>query len=313
MNPIASVERTIFVKELNCDSCERVIRRITGRHQVQVKAVDFTKNEAQVEGGEEGIRAAVESLNANGYAASLERMPQNSRVKEKLLAFAAGTVFGREGYAAESRAFEVVAYSFVLLAGATMALGWMKIFPLTGPLAYYAALSAFGTALIAGIAWQVKAYGDSFTHMNGMMVGMTIGMAAGFLAGAIVGAVNGMFIGSIVGMAAGMLVGAYLGYCCGVMGVLEGLMGGVMAGTMGAMLSVMMVFDHLNEFLAILFACFAAIIAGLAYMIRKENAGLQPSRPDLGPCLAASLAAQAIVLFVISYGPRAIAGAIGGK
>ena len=113
-------------------------------------------------------------------------------------------------------------------------------------------------------------------------------------------------------MAAGTLLGGYLGYCCGVMGLLEGLMGGVMAGTMGAMLSVMMVLDHLNEFLAILFLSFAGILLGLSYMIHKENRDAGAARPAISPYFAVALLAQIAILLVMNYGPRSFAGVLGG-
>ncbi|MFH1107055.1 MAG: heavy-metal-associated domain-containing protein [Candidatus Micrarchaeota archaeon] len=300
------MQKTLFMPDLNCESCEGVLRKIASRNGVQVMAADYKEKTAILEGTEESFTKTVEALKAAGYESSMERMPTQPGALGLFAEFATAAIARRKGFEAEADAFIVAAYAFVLLAAATLALNYAGLFRLEGPQFYYAGLSAFATAMLAGISWQVQAYRGNFSHMNGMMVGMTIGMSAGFLAGAIVGATNGMFIGSVFGMAAGMLLGAYLGYCCGVMGALEGMMGGLMAGTMGAMLSVMMVFDNLDAFLAILFACFTAINAGLSYMVRKENRGERAGSPGRLPFLAFSLLAHTAILFTMTQLPAGI-------
>ena len=294
-------EKTLYIKELNCEACDRLVRKIAQRHSVSVSGVDFQKKEAKVAGSAANIDEMMAALESMGYSSSFDKIPSRERHMERFFAYARGAVFGGDLFAAESKAFEVALYSFVLLMAITIALAFTHL--LAVPM-FYASLSAFSISLLAGVSWHVLAYRNYFTHMNGMMVGMGVGMGAGFLIGALAGATNGMFTGSVVGMAAGMALGAFLGMCCGVMGVLEGLMGGLMAGTMGAMLSVMMQFDHLNEFLALLFASFTAILVGLDYMVYKENQGQSAQKPSVPVALLLAAATQLLVLLVVIYAPH---------
>ncbi|MFH1750204.1 MAG: hypothetical protein ABH863_00845 [Candidatus Micrarchaeota archaeon] len=298
-------DRNLFIKELNCESCEHVIRKIASRHSVTVEGVDFRKKIAKMKGEEHQISNTADELNAMGYAASFEKIPEKGKGASRFMAFLSGTLSGKENFKAQSKSLEIFVYSLVGLLFLTTLIVLANILPVA-PYLYYVYLSALGTAILLGTIWHISEYFDNFTHMNGMMVGMTLGMSAGFLAGAIIGATNGMFIGSVVGMAAGILVGAYWGNCCGVMGILEGTMGGVMAGTMGAMLSVMMVLDHLNEFLALLFISFAAILLGLNYMVFKETIGETPKAPTMNKTILLAAVAHLIMMAVIAFGPRGI-------
>ena len=218
--------------------------------------------------------------------------------------FVKGSISGSEGFAVEAKGVEMLLYSFVAVAAVTVLLHFTNVLQLS-KIAVYAFLSAAGIGMMTAVLWQVQAYRDYFTHMNGMMVGMTVGMSGGFLAGALIGATNGMFVGSLAGMLAGMAIGAYWGTCCGVMGVMEGIMGGLMAGTMGAMLSVMIQFDHLTEFLFILFLSFAGILAGLSYMTYKENQGQKAEMPSMRWFLAGAVLVQVLMLAVMLYAPHA--------
>jgi hypothetical protein len=299
------VEKTLFIKELNCESCEHVIRKIASRHSVEVEGVDFKKKTAKLNGEEHQIFNTADSLNEIGYAASFEKVPEKGKGMIRFMNFLSGSLAGKEDFKVQSKSLEVIVYSFIALLFLTTIVSTMNILPISKYL-FYIYLSAFGTSLLLGTIWHVSAYFDHFTHMNGMMVGMTLGMTTGFLAGAIIGATNGMFIGSVVGMVGGILVGAYWGNCCGVMGVLEGIMGGVMAGTMGAMLSVMLVLDNLDAFLGLLFISFAGILIGLNYLVYKETLGDEFKIPQIGkPILIAGLA-HLILMLIIAYGPRGI-------
>lgn len=296
------VQRDVYIKELNCEACERLVERVAGRHQVGLVAVDFQQKKAKLEGDAANMEQMALELEKMGYSTSFERVPRAGKGKLRLVNFIRGSIFGEDGFKTESKAVEILVYTFVILAFATIALGFLGI--LTPENIGYSFLSIISISIIIPVAYQVEAYRDSFTHMNGMMIGMTIGMSAGFLAGAIIGATNGMFMGSVYGMLIGMAAGAYLGYCCGVMGVLEGMMGGLMAGTMGAMLSVMMIFDNLRLFLPILLASFILIMFGLSYMIHKENIGFKAEKPSIIPFLALSLLVHIATILVMVYGPK---------
>ncbi|HLC48467.1 MAG TPA: hypothetical protein VJI13_05315 [Candidatus Norongarragalinales archaeon] len=299
------VEKDVYIRELNCEACERLVERIAIRHSVKLEDVDFQQKRARLSGETPQMEAMAQELEKMGYSTSFERVPRGGKGKMRLINFIRGAIFGEDNYKVEAKGVEIFVFSFVILAVATISMSFVGI--ITGDSTYYAFLSLISIAVIIAVAWQVEAYRDSFTHMNGMMIGMTIGMTAGFLAGAIVGATNGMFIGTVYGMLIGMAAGAYLGYCCGIMGVLEGLMGGLMAGTMGAMLSVMMIFDNLKLFLPILLASFVIIMFGLSYMIHKENIGFKAEKPKIWGFLALALLVHIITLLVIAYGPKSAA------
>ncbi len=305
------VDRNLFIKELNCESCEHVIRKIASRHSVSVGSVDFKKKMAKLSGDESQIFITADVLNTMGYSASFDKVPEKGKGMERFSNFLGGSLSGKEEYRMQSKSLEIFIFSFIGLLALTTFVSLLNLLPISKQI-YYIYLSAFGIALLLGAIWHISAYFDYFTHMNGMMVGMTLGMTTGFLIGAIIGATNGMFMGSVVGVVAGMIVGAYWGNCCGVMGILEGVMGGFMAGTMGAMLSVMMVFDHLDAFLAILFISFAGIMIGLNYMIYRETLGEESKTPKLNNIFIIAVLAHILIMLIISYGPRGVGIAFTG-
>ncbi|MFH0971411.1 MAG: hypothetical protein V1835_02480 [Candidatus Micrarchaeota archaeon] len=303
------VEKDVYIKELNCEACERLVEKIAAKHGVKLEAADFQQKRARLDGEAGKMEDMAKELEEMGYSTSFERVPRSGKGKQRLNNFVYGVIFNRENYKVEAKGFELLIYSFLLLSASTVLMNLIGI--LSPGNTYYASLSLLSCTVIIAVAWQVEAYRDSFTHMNGMMVGMTIGMSAGFLAGAIIGATNGMFLGSVYGMLIGMAAGAYMGYCCGVMGILEGLMGGLMAGTMGAMLSVMMIFDNLKIFLVFLLGSFMLIMFGLGYMIHKENMGFKAERPGISGFIAVSLIAHLITLLIMIYGPKSAAVLVG--
>src|SRR3989338_4878010 len=140
---------------------------------------------------------------------------------------------------------------------------------------YYLIFLIVAVAINTLSIWHIKAYGNLFTCMTGMMVGMTIGMTSGFLIGLIIGATNGMFIGTIAGVIIGIAVGIWCGKCCGIMGVLEGMMAGLMGGLMGAMTSLMLFNDNLKIIIPILVIASSIILIALDFLIFRENTGTQ--------------------------------------
>ncbi|MFH0714888.1 MAG: hypothetical protein V1847_03860 [Candidatus Diapherotrites archaeon] len=165
-------------------------------------------------------------------------------------------------------------------------------------------LGSVAIALGIGAMFHFLAFGRQ-NCSTGMMAGMGTGMILGFLVGALFGASSGMFIGSVIGISAGIGLGILAGKCCGNMGVLEGMMAGLMAGTMGAMLSVMLYNDHQFEFLVILWVVSAFILAGLSYMLVKEN-GPVPANKKLSPwtLLAFSIIFSLVVDVLVVWGPK---------
>ncbi len=166
-----------------------------------------------------------------------------------------------------------------------------------------------------GALWHLTAYRRGVAHMSGMMIGMTIGMISGFEVGALIGASSGMFWGAVWGMLVGIIVGGYAGSCCGLMGILEGWMAGLMAGTMGAMLSVMLLNDHLFQFLIILVVVGTLILAGLSSLVYEEHKAYIQKDEELrsvyagfrfGPFLSLCFGVMMILSWVIVWGPKSV-------
>ena len=161
--------------------------------------------------------------------------------------------------------------------------------------------------------WHLTAYRRGVNHMSGMMIGMTIGMISGFEVGALIGASSGMFWGAVWGMLVGIAVGGYAGSCCGLMGIMEGWMAGLMAGTMGAMLSVMLLNDHLWQFLIILVVVGTLILAGLSGLVYEEHKAYIQKDEELravyagfrfAPFLSLCFGLMLILSWVIVWGPK---------
>jgi hypothetical protein len=162
------------------------------------------------------------------------------------------------------------------------------------------------TAIITVFANEHIRHYTSLTCMEGMMIGMTIGMMVGFMNGAIVGATNGMFVGSLFGMLSGAMLGFQAGRTVGIMGSMEGVMAGIMAGPMGAMTSVMMINDHLVEFLFILFGLCIIVFGGMSYMLNREAGPIEKEKFNSNFyrfCISATLIAI-IFLGLMMYGPK---------
>ncbi len=227
----------------------------------------------------------------------------------RVWAVAGGLLKGNPEFAAERELVEMALLSFGLIA----LTAWMLFViafdsspKLLGKLGFFVALDALASVASVSTIYHFKLFRREWSCMSGMMIGMTIGMGTGFLFGALIGATNGMFVGSLVGMAIGMPVGAWAGRCCGIMGVMEGLMAGLMSGTMGAMLSVMMLNDHLHEFLAILWVTSIGILSALSFMMYKEAGSLKKEHFDVSffEFFMASLIPFLVIFAIMVFGPR---------
>jgi copper chaperone CopZ len=248
----------IAISGMTCESCEKLITHAVQKAGGSVKEISASKGFAVIDyaGDKSVIEAAIEKA---GY--SLDEMPPSTPLEQQLSAFVGDFIAGKPSTKIIRECFTYSMFSFIILAAISFAgFASSKYF-------LFIICAAISAVAVGGAIALARAYKSHFNCMEGMMVGMTVGMSAGFLFGAIVGATNGMFIGSVFGMLLGMALGYYVGKACGIMGAMEGLMAGVMGGTMGAMLTVMMQFDHLEEFMALFVLSNLLVLAGLKYMI----------------------------------------------
>jgi len=223
--------------------------------------------------------------------------------------FFSSVINGKNGFEIERTLLENTLLSFFLIIGAEILFAVILTSFGKTVLETYKwlfLLLAVGVSANAFAVWHSIAYRKEFTCGSGMMVGMTLGMMSGFMIGALVAASNGMFVGSVVGIAVGMLVGGYCGYCCGIMGLLEGLMAGIMAGIMGAMTAIMLLNDHMLEFLFILFGACTIVLAGLSYMIYKEagGEGSKTSLPSGLTLVLINVGMALLIVLIMVLGPK---------
>src|SRR3989344_8193691 len=172
---------------------------------------------------------------------------------------------------------------------------------------YYIIFLVISVVITGASVWHIKAYGNRFSCMTGMMIGMTTGMLSGFLIGMLIGATNGMFMGSVVGMLIGMSVGIWTGNCCGVMGTIEGMMAGLMGGLMGAMTSLMLLNDNLKLIIPLLVVASSVILIGLDYLIFKETTGTQIrkiNKQSFLPFLTVCFITMMLLTWLMVYGTK---------
>jgi len=279
--------------------------RETINRTVQAAKIDAAKSQVQVQNKPETTEPSLVKAPGKNSSNSDNELEDIGRV----LAVAGGLLNGNPEFASERELMEMALLSFGLIALTT----WMLFViafdsspKLLEKFGFFIALDALASVASMSTIYHFKLFRREWSCMSGMMIGMTIGMGTGFLFGALVGATNGMFMGSLVGMTIGMPVGAWAGRCCGIMGVMEGLMAGLMAGTMGAMLSVMMLDDHLHEFLAILWAASIGILSALSFMMYKEAGSLKKEHFDVSffEFFMASLIPFLVIFAIMVFGPR---------
>lgn len=294
---------TLPIHNVSCEACERVIGRILGKiPHVKIeslspdgKTLTLTCQEGDVPLIKNRLREYdyLDEGNEkrNHFAHTLSRILTNAKgfeAEHQLVKYALGALL------LVSLATYLV-FQFIAGGNETLARQWPIL-----------ALLPLGTALVGGSLLHVRPLREHFNCTNGMMAGMTIGMMSGFMGGALIGATNGMFVGSVGGMAIGMGMSAYAMRKNGIMSVLEGLMAGLMSGTMGAMLSVMMITDHLIEFLYILFGASILILGGMSYFMLQEVGPIQSEKRTIGfiPFVGFCLIAMLLVLALIVWGPK---------
>ncbi len=298
-----------YVKGFECDSCVKVMAKVVSQFPgASIVESDSRKGSIVLECEDSDEKEIVNAVKEKGYLLSPTPLESNTIERNAFASakhYLSGIANGSKGFETERMLLENTLLSFFLIIGMEILVSIAFSVP-AEQYKWLLLLTAIAVSANAFAVWHSIAYRKEFTCMGGMMVGMILGMMGGFMVGAVVSASNGMFVGSVIGMAVGMAIGAYCGYCCGIMGWLEGLLAGIMGGIMGAMTSIMLLNDHLLEFLFILFGACTIVLGGLSYMIYKE-AGSEAEKARLPSGLTIVLlnvgVALAIVLIMV-LGPK---------
>jgi len=298
------------ISGMHCESCERTLKRAIGKlPNIQEVKLKYDNEIAEIIYNQEiNINELIETIRQVGYDATLFNGNNSKEIKPKFEHYI-NSLFDKKNEVEGKLIFNAAVSFIILLALELIAYyGFFRSIPnFWSIFGYYLIFLLISIVLIAIAIWHVKAYGNNFSCMTGMMIGMTIGMVSGFLIGLIVGATNGMFIGTIAGMTIGMSVGSWTGKCCGAMGVMEGMMAGLMGGLMGAMTSLMMLNDHLKIIIPILVIASSIILIGLDYLIYKETTGAQIrkiNKPSFSSFLTLCFIVTMIITWLMVYGPR---------
>ena len=292
---------------MHCEACEKSLKKAISKLD-HVKEVDLkhTNELATISYNPEiNIDKVIDAIRQVGYDATVangDYSLDNINIK---------------GYLKNLKNNEKLEGSLIYLAlGTLLVLGLLEVIAYYGFFAsipdffnrfgYYIIFLIISVVVCGTSIWHIKAYGDSFSCMSGMMVGMTIGMISGFLIGMLVGATNGMFVGSVAGILAGMFAGSWTGKCCGVMGIMEGMMAGLMGGLMGAMTSLMLLNDNLKIIIPILVASSVMILIGLDYMIYKETVDKKFNKPGFMSFITFCFIITMALTFLMIYGPKSL-------
>lgn len=290
---------------MHCDSCEKVLKRDISKIE-NVKDINLKYNNeiaTIIYENTLDTNRLVDTIRTAGYDATvmngdsidetvnfkkyLEDIKQGNRIEREVILIAAGI------------------FVALILLEAIAYFGFFKNIPnFFNKYGYYIIFLIISAVITGASVWHIKAYGDRFSCMTGMMIGMTTGMISGFLIGMLVGATNGMFMGSIMGILVGMAVGIWTGNCCGVMGTMEGMMAGLMGGLMGAMTSLMLLNDNLKLIIPILVFAFLMILIGLDYTIYKEARNAKVNKYEYFPYITFCFIITITLTFLMIYGPK---------
>ena len=293
---------------MNCDSCEKIIRKVADQNNFTIKEIDTKKGIVILCAQENQIAQIKQELIQKGFA------PKNSDYQiqrgstEGVVKYISSIVAGEKKVEAEVKLIKygLFSLSILILLGSLVYSFWPLGFVSATAYLPLVLITILSSVLIIFSYYHMMCYRKEISCTNGMMVGMTIGMIAGFMCGAIIGATNGMFFGAVVGVTIGMILGCNVGRCCGIMGALEGLMAGLMAGTMGAMLSVMLINDNLIAFMYFLFGCSAIILGGLSYMMHRESGPISNDQLNINftSFFLASLLLTGVLVAIMFFGPK---------
>ena len=290
---------------MHCESCEKVLKKnifrlenikdITLKYNNEIAVILYENNL--------DVNKVIDTIRTAGYDATvmngdsinetvnfkryLEDIKKSDRVEREVILIAVGILVSLA-------LLESIAY-----------FGFFKNIPnFFSKYGYYIIFLIISVVITGASVWHIKAYGNRFSCMTGMMIGMTTGMIAGFLTGMIIGATNGMFMGSVVGILIGMSVGIWTGNCCGVMGTIEGMMAGLMGGLMGAMTSLMLLNDNLKLIIPILVLASLMILIGLDYTIYKETRNAKLNKYEYLPYITFCFIITIALTFLMVYGPK---------
>jgi hypothetical protein len=296
------MEVTFKLTGMSCEACEKLVRKAADEAGATVTGLSASEGWAKFEASDGKLLELEAKLSEKGF----NRL-QEGEVRgdfKRFFAFLNDVAFGKLGFENSLFSSSFAGGFSSLLVSVVVLLSLIKPSSRAVMLPVFVLLS-LSSALVSFSYFHLLGYRKKMSCTSGMMAGMTLGMVSGFLFGAVSGATNGMFVGSTLGSLVGMALGFLVGRFCGVMGVMEGMMAGLMGGTMGAMLSVMMISDHLIEFLFFLFFACAAITVCLAYMMRRE-AGEPVGKPtELNLVAFVSVALSVLFISVALLAPKA--------
>ncbi len=296
---------TLYVQDIECESCTRLIEK--GMKTLQgINGYVFKKDSVEVDYDPSLLKeeAIIEAISSRGYAASKYPLTKTS-FKRRLSDF----LKNRQKYAVERQMLLISVLSFIVLlfSEAVLVLAFYKNTGVVLRNWQWFVYLDISVVSIAAAIWHLKAYKGAITSMTGMMLGMTLGMQTGFMIGAVIGATNGMFIGSTVGMMAGVVLGVIGGKDTGIMGALQGMMSGVMGGTMGAMLTVMLLSDNVLLFMPLFMLINVIIMWGMSYMVYEEvveDKKVHIAPADFGMFFSYVFISTILLGIIMIYGPK---------
>jgi len=295
---------------MHCDSCEKLLKsRISKIANVKDVKLTYTNDIAEVSYDNKlDTNEIIKTVQNSGYDAKVVNGDETH--EETTFKHYVKDLKAKEKIEGNLIKWSVILLLVLALTEIIAYYGFFRNIPdFFSKFGYYLIFLVISITISAIAVWHIKAYGNLFSCMTGMMIGMTIGMISGFLIGLIVGSTNGMFIGTLAGLFVGIPVGVWCGSCCGVMGSMEGMMAGFMGGLMGAMTAIMMINDNLKIITPILVGISIIIIVGLDYMIYKEirnNKHNVPKPNNLFTLITLCFITTIILTWLMVYGPKSI-------
>ena len=226
------MKTTIFVPDIECDSCIRILdkkfKTLKGIEKYNIKedSIEFIYKEDAIK-----VQDIVNAILNSGFRASLDPFERKT-FKERWRDFKDNS----DKYSLERKGikYAIATFSILIVLEIIAYFTFLKNIPdFTTTYGWWIFYLTVSTVFLGFALWHVQSYKVRVTCMVGMMIGMTFGMQTGMMMGAIMGATNGFFVGASVGMILGVFVGAWTGTCCGVMGVMEGMMAGIMGELWG--------------------------------------------------------------------------------
>ena len=138
------------------------------------------------------------------------------------------------------------------------------------------ALCGLVTLSTLGVLYVTYLLRKELSSMHGMVFSMAIAMGTGLFAGTLAGIYfqGSLFLSTVAGIAIGAGIGLLMGALFSMLAVLEGLLSGIMAGMMGAMLGEMVLPQHWDQTLILMYATALSVCALISietYRILKKK------------------------------------------